>query len=106
MMGVDYDAKAGYSVRIKNNLTEEYQTILECRYDGNIYEFIENELSEFSYGCFGSCYSDELEYYLCSDEQDVLKYHVEFNKFKDLLEQHKHILEDIEPRWFCELYIS
>ena len=38
-MGVDYDAKAGYGVKIKNNLTEEYQTIMEEKYDNNIYEF-------------------------------------------------------------------
>ena len=48
-MGVDYDAKAGYGVKIKNNLTEEYQTIMEEKYDNNIYEFVENELSNFTY---------------------------------------------------------
>ncbi len=105
-MSVDYKAKAGYGVKIKNNLTEEYQIILEEKYDNDIYEFVENELSNFTYDCLGSCYSGDIEYILCSDKEDVLKYPEEFNAFKEKLEQNKHILKNIVPKWYCELYVS
>lgn len=106
-MGVDYEAKAGYGVQINNNLTDEYQSILEEKYDNNIYEFVEEELSKFKFDVVGNMWvSDYMQIYICSDKQDILKFPEEFNKFKDLLEQNKHILKNIEPEWYCELYIG
>lgn len=43
-MGIDYESKAGYGVRIiKSNLTEEYQTLLDEKYDGDTYDFVKSE---------------------------------------------------------------
>lgn len=103
-MGVDYDAKAGYGVEVDGNLTVKGQALRD-RYD-DVYEFIENELPDINYESIGNCYSSNIEYILRSEQADVLNYPDEFKAFKKNLKRYKDILIDIEPKWYCELYIS
>lgn len=104
-MGVDYRATAGYGVRVKDNLTEKGEEILEEEYSGDLYEFIDTELEEFQYNYIGCGYSGTDEPILLLDDPLESGNLDKFNKFKSDLVKYKHLLVDVEPKWFCELYI-
>jgi len=105
-MGIDYRAVAGYGVEVKNNLTEKGTEIFENEYNGDDLEgFIEDELPEFDYDYIGCSYSGTNEPVLiCSDpcnNGNMEKY----TKFCNDLDKYKHLLIDVKPEWFCEVYV-
>lgn len=103
-MGVDFEAVAGYGVRIKNNLTTKGQEI-RAKYEDD-YSFVEKELGDFHFDMIGDEYSGDTELILCSANSDVLKYRDEFETFKSKLIAYSDIILDVEPKWYCELYVS
>jgi hypothetical protein len=103
-MGIDYDAVAGYGVKINDNLTDEGIDLLENTYEDDYYDFIENELvGEITYETIGSHYSGEVEYVIILS--DPLREGV-YDKFIEMLGKNTHLLENIEPKWICEVCIS
>ena len=102
-MGVDYDAKAGYGISVLNNLTEEGQDLLDNKYDGEIEEFLNEEVSDLYYTTIGCSYSGDTELMIYID--DPLEFKGKYKKFYDRLQNYKHLFNNTEPQWFCELYI-
>jgi len=102
-MGVDYEAVAGYGVKLKGNIKDEFLEDFDNLYTGG---FIDKYLPDLDYQNTGNHYSGNGEVWLVPEYTDILKYPEEFEKFKVTLNQYSNVLKDVEPEWFCELLIS
>ena len=104
-MGIDYSATAGYGVKVRDNLTEEGVNILEEKYEDDLDDFIDNELSSFDYDYIGCSYSGTSEQILILEDPIKNGNMDRYHKFVSELNKVKHLLEDVTPEWFCEVHV-
>jgi hypothetical protein len=101
-MSISFKPVAGYGVYVSDNLTDEGAQLLQDKYSDNLYNFIEGEF-DLDYSTIGGGYSGD-EWFVFNF-QDPLNNIEEYHKFKEKLKSYGHLLDNVEPKWICDLYI-